>query len=195
MSSTSLGSCVSARTETKLSRSVAQGLADALNGALNRTVSDSRLSVEPIVGYPDAFELTRVVDGDDVPLELDGTTARLYVQQVVVVEDGRCRTESYVYRLQADESPKSWLMRWEYRREPPVADYPYELSHVHMNGTFFNGTPADHLHVPTERIELKVVIRHLITEWGVKPRTEDWKKILEESAEGFSDAPSASRQP
>ena len=37
--------CVSARTGTKLPRRVAQGLADRLNGALNRTVSDSRLSV------------------------------------------------------------------------------------------------------------------------------------------------------
>jgi hypothetical protein len=35
---------------TKLSRSVAQDLANRLNGALNRTVSDSRLSVESIVG-------------------------------------------------------------------------------------------------------------------------------------------------
>jgi hypothetical protein len=70
MSSTSPGSCASGRTGTKLSRSVAQELADYLNGAVNRTVSDSRLSVEPIAGYPDAFELTRVVNGDDVPLEL-----------------------------------------------------------------------------------------------------------------------------
>ena len=79
------------------------------------------------------------------------------------------------------------MMRWEYFREPPVADYPYELSHVHMHGVFFNGTPADRLHVPTDRIELKAVINHLITEWEVKPRTDDWKAILEESAEGFGD--------
>lgn len=156
---------------------------------LNRTVTDSRLSVEPITGHAagDAFELTRVVNDDDAPLELDGTTVRLFVRLVVVVEDERCRTESYVFRLQADESPKSWLMRWEYRREPPVPDYPYELSHMHMNGTFFNGKPAVHLHVPTDRVELNAVIRHLITEWGVKPRTEQWKALLDESAQGFGD--------
>ena len=52
-----------------LPRRVAQGLADQLNGALNRTVSDSRLSVAPIAGYPDAFELTRIVEGNDAPLD------------------------------------------------------------------------------------------------------------------------------
>jgi hypothetical protein len=55
--------------------------------------------VTPIDGYPDAFKLTRLVNDDDAPLELDGMTARLFVQQVVVVENGSCKTESYVYRL------------------------------------------------------------------------------------------------
>jgi len=81
---------------TALPRRAAQRFADHLNGVLNRTVSDSRLVVAPIPGEPDTFKLTRVVEEDDVPLELDGTTARLFVQQVVVVEDDQCRTESYL---------------------------------------------------------------------------------------------------
>jgi hypothetical protein len=187
MSSTSPGSCASGRTGTKLSRSVAQGLADYLNGVLNRTVSDSRLSVEPIAGYPDAFELTRIVNGDDVPLELDGTAAHLYVRQVIVVADGRCRTESYSYRLQAEESPKSWLIRWEYTREPSRADYSYPRAHLHVNGSFSDGAPAGRLHIPTERLSLELVVRHLITDWDVKPRSDDWEAILDESAEGFGE--------
>jgi len=47
------------------------------------------LSVRPIAGDPATFRLTRLVDNDDLPLELDGTTARLFVQQIVVVEDDR----------------------------------------------------------------------------------------------------------
>jgi hypothetical protein len=54
--------------------------------------------VTPIPGYADAFKLTRLVNGDDAPLELDGTAAHLFVQQIVVVDDGRCRTESYSCR-------------------------------------------------------------------------------------------------
>lgn len=130
--------------------------------------------------------MTRVIDGDDVPLELDGTTARLVVQQVVV-EDDQCRTESYSYRLQADVSRKSWLIRWEYRRDPPRANYPYPRGHVHFNGTLFDGTPADHLHVPAPKMPLELIIRHLTTDWGVKPRSEDWEAILGESAVSFDE--------
>ncbi len=152
-------------------------------------MTDSRLSVEPIAGYPDAFLVARVVDGDYVALELDGTAAHLFVQHVVVVEDDHCRTESYVYRLQTDASDSSWLMRWEYFREPPVADYPYPPAHVHVNGTFPDGQPIAREHIPTPRMPLELVIRYLISDRGVKPRTEDWLAILKESAARFGDSP------
>jgi hypothetical protein len=125
--------------------------------------------------------LTRLVNDEDAPLDLDGTTARLFVQQVVVVQDGRCKTESYVYRLQADASPKSWLIRWEYRRDPPRVGYPYPLAHVHLNGTFPDGAPVGRLHVPTGSVGLELVIRHVITDWYVKPRSDDWETVLKDS--------------
>jgi hypothetical protein len=145
------------------------------------------LSVDPIAGYPtdDAFLVARVVDGDYVPLELDGTPAHLFVQQVVVVQNDRCRTESYVYRLQADATESSWRMRWEYFREPPVADYPYPLAHVHVNGTFPGGEPIAPDHIPAPRMPLELVIQYLISDRDVKPRSKDWEAILQESAADF----------
>lgn len=57
-------------TEAKLSRSAAEGAAQSLarhlNRVLNRTVSDSHLSVSPIDGDGDTFELTRLVERQDV---------------------------------------------------------------------------------------------------------------------------------
>jgi hypothetical protein len=173
------------RTGRDLPRSVAQGFADRLNEVLNRTVSDSRLSVDKIAGYPDGFEVARVVDGANTSLELDGTTARLFVRILVVVQDDHCRTESYSYRLQADASPKSWLIRWDYVREPSESDYAYPRAHLHINATFADGEPVGRLHIPTRRVSLELVIRHLITDWGVKPRAEDWEAILDESVAGF----------
>jgi hypothetical protein len=102
MSTTSSVCSASARTGGALPGRAAQVLADRLNGVLNRTVSDSRLSVDKIAGYTDGFEVARVVDGANASLDLDGTTARLFVRLVVAVEDGHCRTESCTYRLQAD---------------------------------------------------------------------------------------------
>jgi hypothetical protein len=129
--------------------------------------------------------LTRLVNEDDAPLELRGTTARLFVQQMVVVEDGFSRTESYSYCLQADASPQSWLIRWDYRREPPRPDYAYPRAHVHVNGMLPDRTVIGALHIPTCRVPLEFVIRHLITEWGVKPKSEGWQAILDESVEGL----------
>jgi hypothetical protein len=141
--------------------------------------------VTGITGSPDTFQLTRLVKDDDAPLELHGTAARLFVQQMVVVEDGLSRTESYSYCLQADASPQSWLIRWDYRREPPRTDYAYPRAHVHVNGMLSDLTVISALHIPTRRVPLELVIRHLITEWGVKPKSEDWQAILDESVEGL----------
>jgi hypothetical protein len=129
--------------------------------------------------------LTRLVDGDSAPLELHGTTARLFIRQVIVVKDGHCSTESYGYRLQTGESAELWLIRWEYHREPPRTDYPYARAHVHVRGVFPDGTQADRLHIPTRRVPLELVLWHLIAEWGVKPKQDDWQPQLEESIDGF----------
>jgi hypothetical protein len=180
------GCCVSGRTDRALSRRVAQDLADRLNSVLNRTVSDSRLSVRKVADRSGAFELSRVVAENDTPLELNGVPLRLFVKHVVTIENGRCRTNTYSYRLQPDGAGKSWLIRWEYARNRPTADYVYPLAHVYFNGNFQNGTFAGKLHVPTNPVGLGLVIRHLVTDWDVKPRTDDWESILEEStAQGF----------
>jgi hypothetical protein len=192
MSSTSLGSWVSARTVTKLSRSAAEGaaqsLAQHLNRVLNLTVSDSHLSVSPLAGDGETFQLARLVERQNVPLQLRGTTARLLVRLAVVVVDGRCRTVSYAYRFQADESPKSWLRRWEYHREPPAADYPYSLGHMHVRGTSPDGATIDREHIPAPQMPLEEIIRYLIADRGVKSEKEDWKPILEESEKTFHNA-------
>jgi hypothetical protein len=177
----------SARTGTGLPRRAAQGFADHLNGVLNATVSDSRLSLIPVPGDPAAFELTRIVGRDSAPLELYGTTVRLFVRQVIVVKDGHCSTESYGYRLQTGESTSSWLIRWEYLRQQPKPDYPYPLAHVHVNGQRVSGARAalPKLHIPTSRLPLELVLWHVIVEWGVKPKRADWQQILEGSIRDF----------
>jgi hypothetical protein len=168
-------------------RRAAQAFADHLNSVLNRTVTDSRLSLIPLPYSTSAFELTRLVGEASAPLELDGTAARLFVRQIIEVIDGHCRTESYSYRLQADEAVGSWLVRWEYHRERPRHDYSYPLAHVHVNATFDDGIPAGRLHIPTRRVPLELVIWHLIAEWDVRPRLDEWQPLLGESIEGFDE--------
>lgn len=127
--------------------------------------------------------------GDDPPLELPGTSRTLFAQQVVRVVDDpdggkHCQTVSYRYRLQADDSPGSTLIRWEYDRDPPRPDYGYPPAHVHFHGRL-DGEEARGLHVPTGRVPLEYVAWHLIAEWGTMPLADEWKAILEASIEGF----------
>lgn len=122
-----------------------------------------------------------------MPLELLGGSARLFVRQLIEVVDGHCQTASYSYWLQTAESRESWLVRWEYYRSPPRADYPYPLAHVHVNAALTDGAPIGQLHIPTRRVPLELVVWHLITEWGVTPRTDEWRPVLNESIKGFDE--------
>lgn len=135
--------------------------------------------------YADAFQLMRIVDGDSAPLELHGTQVQLFVRQVIVPKDGDYSTEAYSYRLQANESPDSWLIRWEYEGNPPASDYPYVRAHVHVRGAFPDGKQAGGLHIPTRRLPIELVLWHLIAEWGVTPKRDDWQRQLEASIDRF----------
>jgi hypothetical protein len=129
----------------------------------------------------------RGVGRESAPLELFGGSYRLFVRQVIEVVDGHCQVESSTFRLQADESRESWLIRWEYLREPPHADYLYPGAHVHVNAQFWDGDPVGPLHIPTRRVPLELVVWHLIAEWGVQSKTEDWQQLLSESIAGFDE--------
>jgi hypothetical protein len=172
-----------ARTGTP--RSTAQAFVDHLNGVLNRTVTDARLSLLPVPGGEGAFEITRFEDDDRVPLELFGSSLRLFVRHTVVVVDGHCRTESYGYRLESGAEAGPWLLRWEYFRAAPRPDYDYPLAHLHLNGAFSDGKPVEALHIPTSRVPLESVVWHAIADWGVTPRSNDWRALLGESVAGF----------
>jgi hypothetical protein len=109
------------------------------------------------------------------------------VRLIIEVIDGHCQTESYAYRLQAGDSTDSWLVRWEYHRDVPRSDYPYPLAHVHVNATLPDGSPANRLHIPTRRVPLELVLWHLIAEWGVSSRTDEWRELLLASIQGFDE--------
>lgn len=122
-----------------------------------------------------------------MPLELLGGSAWLFVRQLIDVVDGHCQTASYSYWLQAAEARDSWLVRWEYYRSPPRAGYPYPLAHVHVNAALASGSAIGQLHIPTRRVPLELVVLHLITEWDVTPRIDEWRPVLNESIKGFDE--------
>lgn len=176
------------------SRSAAQGLADHFNSVLNQTLTDARLAVIIDPRNEDHFTLARLVDRQRVPLQLRGSSLRLFITHAIQVVEGHCRTVSYSYRLQLNEMAESWLIRWEYYRQRPKPDYEYPLGHVHMNARLVDQAAESHvhkpvarLHIPTGRVPFELVVWHLLSEWGVASKATDWQKVLEESIAGFNE--------
>lgn len=56
-----------------------------------------------------------------------------------------------------------------------------------MNATFADGIPAGRLHIPTRRVPLELVIWHLVVEWDVRPKLDEWGSLLAGSIEGFDE--------
>jgi len=156
-------------------------------------VTDARLSLLPIPGRETHFNLACFQGRERISLSLHGVSERLFVQQAIEVVGEHCQTVTYGYRLQTGDDPNSWLLRWEYSREPPKAGYEYPLAHLHANANFVDSglavdrlakTPS-HLHIPTARVPLELVLWHLIAEWAVTPKIDDWREVLSESLEGL----------
>lgn len=106
-----------------------------------------------------------------VPFDLHGGTLRFYVEHEVDVADDKAHTAAYRYVLQADTAHDSLLARWEYLRERP-SGYPYALGHVHVQADFAEplragpaGKALSRMHLPTARVALELVLRHVIAEW------------------------------
>lgn len=128
-----------------------------------------------------------------VPFDLHGGTLLLYVEHEVDIADDKAHTAAYRYVLQADPAHDSWLARWEYLRERP-SGYPYALGHVHVQADFAEplragpaGKALSRMHLPTARVALELVLRHVIAEWGVQAKTDGWSKILDDSLAGFEE--------
>jgi hypothetical protein len=175
-----------ARTATE-SRQIVQDFVDYLNGVINRTVSDSRLTAIRRTDTPtDRFLITRLVSGAEAPLLLDHHTTLLVQHDTEVnLESGRCETVTYTYRLERDGK---WVIRWEFFRKPPKPSYEYPLSHVHVNTATPNCPTKEfsHLHVPTRRVPLEMIHWHAIVEWGVAGKA-GWRAEIEKSIRGFED--------
>lgn len=156
---------------------------------LGRTVSHARLSLLPRPAAPARFLIACVQGGRPVSFALKGTPLRLYLEHEVEAHDGIAHTASYRYVIQADEAHDSWLVRWEYLRERPTGS-PY----VHVRaepGADFAVKPFERLHLPTARVAFELVLRHVISEWGVQPKTHGWSEILDDSLSGFEKRRSA----
>ncbi len=173
----------------------AQATVQAFGGlfqhVLNTTITRDHVRVTPITRGRDWTQwqwiITRSTDlGEPLPLSLNGSNTWLLAEQRLAVgessSDGQfwLTTLQYRYRWQAEEDDGTWLVRWDYRRDHPP--------HIHVNSApgHWSGDAHFHkLHMPTRRVAIEDVVRFLIVEGVVSPRSHNWEETLESAATIF----------
>lgn len=148
----------------------------------------------PLPGTEDHFTIACLEGRRTTSFALNGSPLRLHLAHTVEVEGEKCHTVTYAYRLMTADSKGAWLARWEYFRRPPKPDYPYPLAHVHVNAALIDRAaesllpkPLLHVHLPSARVPIELVLWHLLAEWGVASKTDDWQALLRESLSGFEE--------
>lgn len=163
-----------------------------MSGLLNRTITDARLSLAHRKGK--TFAQFAFRDEQDMPIAAPLFSGNLFLaasQQLEVRQDnGRWRlyTLEYNYHLLEQPSPDSrWIIRWEYKSHSRLRNE-HPRHHVHLDvklPTPVGELNLDHLHLSTGWVTLEEVIRFLIAEVGVKPKTKNWDDELLESEKFF----------
>lgn len=148
---------------------------DCLNRTLNKTVSRDRLTIfgtsatAPIVaigyqapGARNVFSSIRLGNNHYLSIRMDVGLARNSVSTIAT---------SISYRCSPEMRSEDWIIRYEYERgQAEAGSYPYPVSHLHVNAEprWYRGAkPFPDLHLPTRRLSLEEIIRHLIVEHDV----------------------------
>lgn len=117
----------------------------------------------------------------------------LYLGQTLDVrEEGRAayrpRTIRYAYRIAESQNfDGPCLIRWEYNARA-VLESKHPRHHVQIAARLRCSTTEfdlEELHLPTGWITVEEVIRFLIADLNVKPKSTNWDEILQESEELF----------
>lgn len=166
--------------------------ATLIGEAVNATVSHAPIAFVEIEGSefegyiahaPGAFRAP-----ESLPL-VDGGFLYLYQRLVLRRKEKFLTTAEYRYTYETSQTRDDWIFRYEYLREPGD-DYPYPLAHAHFNGTpekYAGGKSFPALHLPTGRVTVEDVLRHLVVEHEIGPISDSWEQTLKETKESFEE--------
>jgi hypothetical protein len=168
----------------------AQEFAELVGRVINTTVSQCPVkfvSVEPgaftgFVGYcPNQYP---------APMRLQNDRFLYLYHRLGLRRDERFLTTlEYGYVYQESEDPDSWIFRYEYQREPATG-YRYPKAHLHLNADppGYPGTkPFPKLHIPTGRVTVEMIVRHLLDEHGLPCISPHWQDVLQQTEADFAE--------
>lgn len=163
-----------------------------LNRLLARIITQTRL-IPITVGQDVQIAFRQQGQVVEAPLKTAFGRLNLYIGQLcgstVTKRKHRLFTASYRYAL-TPEGVQEPIWRWEYVRKWPD-DNEYWCRH-HLQGDVLvniHGQPLslNDIHLPTGYTSIEEVIRFCIVDLEVKPLSEAWHEILEQSYREFKD--------
>lgn len=170
---------------------------DTLNRTLNKTVSRGRLTVFEDRDRTKAGVASFTGRSSDGTFQL-GTVPltngyHLSVRMFVRLTGPGVTTlqTSIAYRATPRVDDDRWIFRYDYEAEQAQApDYRYPVAHLHINAEPIDYRGAKRfrdLHLPTRRLSLEALIRHLVVEHNVPTfgDTAEALAFLEDQQEQF----------
>ena len=164
-----------------------------INSLLHRTILD--VPLVQIIAKDRAFLEFRH-HGEAISVSL-GDGFYLYLNQTLKAKkegDVHClQTLAYSYRVGQGPSRQDWLIRWEYNsretQEGARGLHPRHHCHLRAGLPCFGNQELllAKMHIASGWVTIEEVIRFLIHELGVTPKTDNWDQILRESEEKFRD--------
>ena len=166
--------------------------AEHINSLLHRTITDTPLANLISKDRPVAFlEFRKNGEAVSVPLN---NGFYLYLNQTLQArKEGKVhclRTLAYSYRIGEGPARQDWLIRWEYNsRETEVGFHPRHHCHLRSKLPCFGDRELllAKMHIASGWVTIEEVIRFLIHELAVKPKTDNWDEILQDSEAKFRD--------
>lgn len=160
-----------------------------LNDLLHHTITEAPL-VQLITADRASLEFRQ--GGDSVAVKV-GRGYYLFLSQTleakkIKAKEYRLRTLAYAYRIGfGPRREDEWFVRWEYNsREHIDALHPRHHCHLaaaaHCGGKEFS---LEKLHIASGWVTIEEVIRFLIYELKVRPKSADWDARLQASEELF----------
>lgn len=176
-------------TTKRKARRAAHDFASLIGEAVNATVSQAPIAFVETTDAEvfDGF-VAHAPNRVQKPLRLENDNYLLIFQRLCLRREQKfLTTREYRYVYQSSESPNDWIFRFEYEREPE-GDNPYPRAHIHLNAcptTYSGAKEFDKLHLPTGRVTLEDILRHLVIEHAVQPVSPNWEQKLKQTEAAF----------
>ena len=170
-------------------RRTAREFAELVGRVVNATVSECPVGFVDLAEGPELGFVAHCPDRIPAPMRLkNGRYLFLYQRLGLRHEERYLTTVEYQYTYQETPDPEGWIFRYEYQREPP-AGYQYPRAHLHINadpGSYPGNKPFPKLHIPTGRVTIEAVVRHLLDEHSIPCISPHWQDVLAETEADFA---------